>query len=156
MWRSIVSAVTAVAMLAGGLYLALEKPEWVPGLEAPSDRVTVYVVGTPEGVDIVRAAVDPARIVASAPGAIALVEGRIIAASVEAATSPYTEAGWSEREIEFVKIEKNDRPVRGRRISSNEVDPDRMARLQELIHKPTLSYGEQVFVLQAMNDGLVF
>lgn len=31
---------------------------------------------------------------------------------------------------------------------------ERLAKLQSLVHKPTLSRGEQLFVLKAMNDGI--
>ena len=37
-----------------------------------------------------------------------------------------------------------------------EDDAERRARLAELVKKDTLSYGEQLFVLAAMNDGLEF
>jgi hypothetical protein len=158
MWNSAFSVLVAIGIMAGALFLGLEKPEWVPGLDAPSDRVLVFIVGTPEGVDRVRKAVAPERVVAATSDAFALAEGRIVAANVEAVAGPYTEAGWTDRELEFFVIEKNDRPVRGRQLAADAMgmDEERLARLQELLHQKTLSYGEQIFVLQAMNDGYVF
>jgi hypothetical protein len=64
--------------------------------------VTVMLVGDQESVAAIREAVHPDRIVASTPDGFALVEGRIIATSIEAASRPLNKAGWADRQIEIV------------------------------------------------------
>ena len=64
--------------------------------------VTVMLVGNRESVAAIREAVHPDRIVASTPDGFALIEGRIIATSVEAASRPLNKAGWADRQIEIV------------------------------------------------------
>jgi hypothetical protein len=120
--------------------------------------VLVFLVGSRAGVDRVRKAVDPARIVADGPDALALVEGRIVAVDSAAVSVPFTAAGWIDREIELLRVEPREPGYRQSQVASagGEVDPARMARLRDLIHQPTLSAGEQLFVLQAMNDGVAF
>jgi len=156
MFKVIAPLLTSLALLSGGTYLALERPTWVP-YYGKTDRVLVFLVGDRGGVERVRKAVDSSRIVASSPDAIALVEGRIIAVSAQAAEGPYKSAGWMERDLEFFHVEKADHLKAARQQGEGgEVDPERMEKLRQLVSKPTLSAGEQVFVLQAMNDGIEF
>ncbi len=104
-----------VSTLVGGLLLLLlwladwdairlEAASWFDaGVELNAEEpVMVMLVGDPERVAAIRDAVDPDRIVASTPDAFALVEGRIIATSVEAASRPLNQAGWASRSIEIV------------------------------------------------------
>ena len=158
MRSAVLSLSVAVLILTGGLYLGLERPAWLPILGAEKQRVLVFLVGDPKGVERVRAAVHRDRIVAATPYAIALAEGRIVAVDADSASAPIMQAGWLDREIELFHVEKADPLARGRRATSagEEVDPERMAKLRSLIHKPTLTAGEQLFVLQAMSDGLEF
>jgi hypothetical protein len=117
----------------------------------------VFVVGDRAGIERVRRAVDPARIVHESHDALALDPGRILATEVAAVSRPLQDAGWADRRIEIFRVERADpfeRPDEG--PAGAEVDPERLARLRELVKKPTLSYGEQIFVLQAMNDGIEF
>ena len=37
-----------------------------------------------------------------------------------------------------------------------QVDPERLEKLRQLVHKPPLTAGEQLFVLKALNDGIAF
>ena len=156
MTKTLVPVLVSLAMLSGGTFLAMERPEWLPGI-GKSDKVLVFLVGSRSGVDRVRAAVDPARIVAATPDGIALREGRIVAVDAEAVSAPFTEAGWIERDIEIFHVEKNDGLKRSQPSElAGDVDPERLARLRDLVNKPMLSAGEQLFVLQAMNDGIAF
>ncbi len=156
MTKTLVPVLASLAMLSGGTFLALENPGWLPG-GGESDRVLVFLVGSRAGVERVRAAVDPARVVASTADAIALREGRIVAVNAEAVAAPYTEAGWIERDIEIFHVEKNDGLKRNKSSEgAPDVDPERLARLRSLVSKPMLTAGEQLFVLQAMNDGIEF
>jgi hypothetical protein len=156
MFKVIAPLVTSLLLLSGGTYLALERPAWVP-YYGRSERVMVFLVGSRSGVERVRKAVDSSRIVASTPDAIALIEGRIVAVDATAVEGPYKQAGWMDRDLEFFHVQKADHLKASRHVGEGvEVDPERLARLRQLVHKPTLSAGEQMFVLQAMNDGVQF
>lgn len=165
--RSMIALTAFFVVVSGGLLLTLEGPKFIPAMASlvpgqvdDSDKVLVFLVGDPRGVDRVRSSVDPGRIVWSTPEAVALKEGRIVAAGQHAVGEPIKEAGWMDREIEIFTVAKRDiLPPRGGGMqdgNGEEVDPERLARLRELVKKPTLSYGEQLFVLQAMNDGVQF
>jgi hypothetical protein len=163
--RSFIALAAFFVVVSGGLLLTLEGPRWIPalaeimpGTARADDRVLVFLVGGPEGVEGVRRSVDPSRIVFSSPNAVALKEGRIVAAGQEAVGEPLMAAGWIDREIEIFTVARRDiLPAKhGGEGANKDVDPERLARLNELVKKPTLSYGEQLFVLQAMNDGIVF
>ncbi len=165
--RTLIALSAFFVVVSGGLVITLEGPkhipaiaEIMPGVEAASEhKVLVFLVGDSQGVDTVRHSVDPRRIVWSSPEAVALKEGRIVAAGQHAVGEPIKQAGWMDREIEIFTVAKRDLlPAKGGASDGEgvEVDPERMARLQELVNKPTLTYGEQLFVLQAMNDGISF
>ena len=164
--RSLIALAAFFVVVSGGLLLTLEGPKWipalaeiVPGAARADDRVLVFLVGGPEGVEGVRRSVDPSRIVYSSPTAVALKEGRIVAAGQDAVGELLMDSGWIDREIEIFTVARRDiLPPRGGDGggANKDVDPERLARLNEFVHKPTLSYGEQLFVLQAMNDGIVF
>lgn len=165
--RSLIALTAFFVVVSGGLLLTLEGPKYIPALAKimpgsaeSADKVVVFLVGSRDGVDSVRRAVDPARIVYSTPDAVALKEGRIIAAGQDAVGETLMQAGWIDHEIEIFTVAKRDilPPNGGGAKDGNgeEVDPERLARLAELVKKPTLSYGEQIFVLQAMNDGVAF
>lgn len=147
-----------VVILSAGVLVVLESPAWLPdGLSRrQDDRVLVFLVGGSEGVDRVRRAVDPARVVYADEQSVALVEGRIVAASVAAVSLPMNAVGWRDRSIEIFHVERAERKTSPGREGTTDVDPERMAKLRALVKKPTLTYGEQVFVLQAMNDGIEF
>jgi hypothetical protein len=116
----------------------------------------VFLVGNRGAVELMKRAVDPARIVAESPDAIALVEGRIIAAAPSAVSDLIMQTGWSARRIDLFTLPKSDGLNRGRTASARGKQRDpRMGRLTELINKPTLSQSEALFALQAMDDGLL-
>jgi hypothetical protein len=148
----------AVILLFAVLFLALERPGWLPdAVAAPeSERVLVFLVGDRADVEQVRRAVDAGRIVYASEDALALVEGRIVATDAAAASRPVNQAGWGDRRLEIFHVERADPFARGEDAARADVDPERLARLRELVAKPTLTYGEQIFVLQAMHDGIEF
>jgi len=157
MRSALLSLTVAMFVLAGGIFLALERPAWLP-LLGEKERVLVFVVGNQQGVDRVRSAVRRERVVASTPHAIALAEGRIVAVDADSASEPIMQAGWMDRDIELFHVEKADPLTRARasKQTGGDVDPERLDKLRALVHKPTLTAGEQLFVLQAMNDGIEF
>jgi hypothetical protein len=154
--RSLIALASGLIVLVLATYIGFEQPGWMPGVEKESERVLVFLVGSRVGVDRVRKAVDPARIVADGPDALALVEGRIVAVDSAAVSAPFTAAGWIDREIELLHVERREPGYRQSQVAGGEVDPARMARLRDLVDQPSLSAGEQLFVLQAMNDGVAF
>jgi hypothetical protein len=156
--KSLIAWTAGLAVLVFATYIGFEQPDWIPGVEKESERVLVFLVGSRAGVDRVRKAVDPGRIVADGPDALALVEGRIVAVDSAAVSAPFTAAGWIDREIELLHLERREPGYRQSQVASarGEVDRARMARLRDLVNQPTLSAGEQLFVLQAMNDGVAF
>ena len=62
--------------------------------------------------------------------------------------------GWVDRPVEIVGLgmETEDERVDGTEPAVTPVD--RRARLDSLMKKPALTRGEQMFLLQAMKDGL--
>lgn len=158
MGNTFLASVTALVVFAGGLFVALERPAWVPfvGGAASEEPVLVFLVGSRSGVESVKRAVAPDRIVAESPDAFALVEGRMVATDAEAASGPLMAAGWADRDVELFVLPKNDGlDRRAGAGSAGGSDDPRFARLMELMNKPTLSYGEAMFVMQAMNDGVI-
>ena len=163
--RPLIARTTFFLVVSGGLLLTRAVSTYipaiaslVPGAELGPDKVLVFLVEENAGVDRVRRAVDPSRIVWSTPDAVALKEGRIVAAGHASVGDVITKAGWIDLEIEIFTVAERDMPSSGagKGELSPDVDSERMARLRELITKPTLSNGEQILVLKAMNDGVEF
>jgi hypothetical protein len=156
------SMVVCLALLLDGRASAFDWPAWMSGWGESEERVLVFLVGSRDRVGQVRAAVHPDRIVVETPDAFALREGRIVAVDVDAVPAPYTEAGWMDREIEIMYLQRVEwwKAERSRSSSperrGGEADAARQARLRALMQKGTLTAGEQIFLLQAMNDGVVF
>jgi hypothetical protein len=156
MGHTFIAGSSAVVVLALGLFVALERPGWLPLVGGEQKPVLIFLVGNRSGVELVKKAVDPARVVAQTPDAFALAEGRMVATNPSAISEPLMAAGWSDRQLEIFSLPKNDGLNRGRKgKGSAGSDDPRMGRLMELMNKPTLSQGEALFVMQAMNDGLL-
>jgi hypothetical protein len=156
MGHTFIAGSTAVVVLALGLFVALERPSWLPVIGGEQEPVLIFLVGNRSGVELVKKAVDPARIVAQTPNALALAEGRMVATDASAVSEPLMAAGWGDRQIEIFTVPKKDGLNRGRKGKGGAGSDDpRMGRLMELMNKPTLSQGEALFVMQAMNDGLL-
>lgn len=119
------------------------------------DPVLVFVVPQPENTRRIRAAVSNERVLWEGDAGFALVGERVITSSYEAAGDVIKGAGWLDRPIQIVTL---DADPEEEAVESDEARPasreERRKRLQELVHQPTLSRGEQMFVLQAMNDGI--
>ncbi len=152
MGKTLLVSLSALFVLSAGLFVALERPSWVPVVGEEEEPVLVFLVGHRKGVDLMKRAVDPQRIVAESPDAIALAEGRIVATGAEAVSAPLMAAGWGDRTIELLRVPPRD--TNGPGADGEGTDP-RFARIMELVNKPTLSYGEALVVMQAMNDGVI-
>ncbi len=159
MGNSFIAAMAAIAVMSLGTFLALEKPSWLPVFGGEkSETVLVFLVGSRWGVETVKKSVDPARIVAETPDAIALVEGRMVAVDAAAVSEPLMLAGWADRQLELLQVPRDDGLRRSGKKGTgeqSEEDAARMDRITELMNKPSLTQGEALFVLNAMDDGLM-
>ena len=116
------------------------------------DPVLVFVIPNLDNARRVRAAIVPERIAWKGEEGLALVGGQVVALSLEDAGEVIEGAGWVDRPIQIVRLE-NPGPEAADEAEAGSHEA-RLARLQALVHKPTLTRGEQMFVLSAMNDGL--
>ncbi|MBY0401771.1 hypothetical protein K2X89_15875 [Myxococcota bacterium] len=118
------------------------------------DPILVFVVPEVDSARRVRAAVAPEAVVWEGDAGFALASGRVVALSAERAGEIITGAGWVDREIQIVSLEAD--PTEPATAEPGDPASHEATRegLRALVNKPTLSYGEQVFVLQAMMDGI--
>jgi hypothetical protein len=119
---------------------------------AEQDPVLVFVIPSVENARKVRAAVAPERIALQSQKGLALMGGRVVALNLDDAGDVIEEAGWVDHPIQIVRLEDPE-PAEGEQFESGS-DEARLARLRSLVDKPTLTRGEQMFVLMAMNDGI--
>ena len=154
----VIAAALAMVMTSA-LYLYLEKEGSVPPFQNPLQAVgmtkkpiLVFLVDSRAVVENIRKSVDASRIASTSPNAIALREGRIFAANRSAASVALNQAGWTDRSIEILVAGKSgeNRPRTKPRAVTN--DDARNAKLDTLMKQDTLSVGEQMFVLQMMNE----
>jgi hypothetical protein len=118
------------------------------------DPVLVFVVPLPENADRIRAAASKERVVWEGEAGFALVGERVITSSLETAGEVIQAAGWLDRPIRIVTLQadaEEDSELDSGSPASREA---RLQRLRELLNQATLSRGEQMFVLQAMSDGI--
>jgi hypothetical protein len=106
--------------------------------------VTVVLVPSRAGVAAVQQAVAPDRIVATAPGGFALREGRVVAASHEAASELIGRAGWTDARIEILTPDARQDDARASAPRGSD------AELAALAHKPTLSPADAKRVLELL------
>ncbi len=145
-----------IVLLAWGTNWQWELPAPLRRVEAPIELSTeppvlVMLVGDAESVATIRDAVDPDRIVAATPEAFALVEGRIIATSIDAANRPLNRAGWASREIEIVMPPAKLTPGFAQKKSASGPNPsgDSFVALKD---KDVLTQGESLGLLKEMNQ----
>ena len=118
------------------------------------EPVLVFVIPDVGTARRVRGAIHEDRIVWQGEVGLALVGGRVIASDLEDAADVIEGAGWVEHPIHIVRLD--DPETRGERAERKAADETRLARLRTLMHKPTLTRSEQLFVLMAMRDGVEF
>lgn len=122
------------------------------------EPVLVFVIPDVQNARTVRAAIAPDRIALQTEQGLALIGGRIVALNLDDAGDVIEAAGWVERPIQIVRLEdpSTDDAV-GEEGGDGLAPADRaarQARLRSLVSKKTLTRGEQMFVLSAMNDGI--
>lgn len=118
------------------------------------DPVLVFVVPQPESTRRIRAAVSKERVVWEGEAGFALVGERVITSSLEAAGEVIKGAGWLDRPIRIVTLQADPEQGSGLDTGTPASREARRKRLLELVHQPKLSRVEQIFVLQAMSDGI--
>ncbi len=146
-----------LAALIMGTFVALEGENIGKRMGlVEEDPVLVFVIPHPENAARIRSVVPKERVLWEGDAGFALVGDRVITTSFEAAGKVIQGAGWIDRPIQIVTLtvdpdEKSDVEAGAGDPASREAH---RKRLRELVHKPTLSRGEQMFVLSAMNDGI--
>ena len=118
-----------------------DSADWVKSLRpGEPDTVLVLLVADRSGIAAIRAALDPARILAETPDAIVLREGRVVATGPEFVGDPLMEAGLADRSIELWSAAP---PVE----RYQEEREDGELSLAALATKPTLTLFEAMAVL---------
>jgi hypothetical protein len=138
---SLIVAGTFVALAAGWLALRAGAPQGAP---LPDEPVMVVVVKSHGDIAAVREVIDPGRIVASSTDGFVVREGRVVVASVDAAGPLLNDAGWSEAELEIVKLES--RPV----LRGATGNGSGGGGLEALYAKPTLTLDEALSALKLL------
>lgn len=119
------------------------------------DPVLVFVVPQAESKQRIRTAVSKDRVVWEGEAGFALVGERVVTSSFEQAGEVIKGAGWLDRPIRIVTLQAVPEEEGAESEAGSPASREaRRKRLLELVNQPTLSRGEQMFVLQAMNDGI--
>jgi hypothetical protein len=118
------------------------------------DAVLVFVVPLPENARRIRAAVSKDRVVWEGEAGFALDGERVVTPSYDQAGDVIMAAGWTDRPIKIISLEVDPSEESDGDSESPASRAERADRLRSLVKKPTLSRGEQMFILKAMNDGI--
>lgn len=144
-----------LTVLVAGSFAVLEGKSFARQLGwFEEDPILVFVVPLAESALRVRAAVAPESVVWEGEAGFALASGRVVAASLDRAGEIIKGAGWVEREIEIVTLAADPADPSTAESSDPASREAMRERLGTLVNKPTLTRGEQVFVLRAMMDGV--
>jgi hypothetical protein len=154
-WKLYLLCASAIAGVALAAALLEARPalvesgiDWAKSLDSDEPApVLVLLVPDRAGVAAVRAAVDPARILAETPEAIVLREGRVVATTPEVVGGPLTEAGFADRSIELWAASQRS-PRKGERSE------DEVPSLAALASKPTLTLVEVLAILNGSVNGV--
>ena len=143
------------AALIMGTFVALEGEQIgkTMGL-VEEDPVLVFVVPQPQNAARIRTVVSSDRIVWEGEAGFAVVGDRVITTSYDQAGEVIMGAGWIDRPIRIVTLDADPDAVEESEGGEKASPEARRQRLRDLVNKPTLSRGEQMFVLSAMNDGI--
>jgi hypothetical protein len=149
-------AVFAILVTLSFVALEGERVGQSIGLIEDRDPVLVFTIPHPENFAKVRAAVSPDRILWEDENGVALVGERIYVTDVAHAGGLISKAQWVDKPIQIVGLgmEEDDAEVSDGAPPIGASPEERMEHLRSLVKKPTLTRGEQMFVLMAMNDGI--
>lgn len=124
------------------------------GLVEEDEPVLVFEIPHPEHLANVRRAIADERVLEEQDGGFSVRGARVYVQDVGRAGDFIERGGWVDQPVQIVGLgmESEDEGDGGAKPAMT--PEERRARLYELVKKPTLSRGEQMFVLQAMNDGI--
>lgn len=131
--------------IAGVWFLSNGSQSVIPGwrtVAGAGEPVLILVVGSPAKVAGVGRKVSADRVLASSSDGFALREGLLIVSSIDRAGPLLMRAGWRDKPIEIVDVQRGPRPA-----ESGASGGDRMA---ELINKPTLTLAEARAALDSL------
>lgn len=144
-----------LAALIMGTFVTLEGENIVKSMGLiEEETILVFVIPVPENAARIRSVVSPDRVIWEGEAGFALVGDRVITSSLDSAGEVIKGAGWIDRPIQIVTLAANPDEEREGGTADPASREARRERLLGLVSKPTLSRGEQVFVLAAMNGGI--
>ncbi|MEM9177725.1 MAG: hypothetical protein AAGC67_21145 [Myxococcota bacterium] len=125
------------------------------GLVEEDEPVLVFEIPHPDHLASVRKAIADERVLDEGAGGFSVRSGRVYVQDVGEAGAFIARGGWVDQPVQIVGLGM-DREEEGEREGGPPAmtPEERRARLFELVKKPTLTRGEQMFVLAAMNDGI--
>ncbi len=125
------------------------------GLLEDAEPVLVFTIPNPRNLARVRAAIDDKRIVGESDEGFSVVGGRVYVKDLAQAGGLISKGGWVEKPIQIVSLGVGGKSMAdAEALEAGPTREERMVQLRRLVKKPALNRTEQVFVLQAMNDGL--
>lgn len=125
------------------------------GLIEEDEPVLVFTIPHPERFAGIKRAVVPDRIVRESDLGFALEGGRVYVQDFAAAGPLIKDSGWLDQPIQIVSLGVDEEEGAEEGGPHPLSDDERLARLRSLVKKKTLTRGEQMFVLAAMNDGIM-
>jgi len=124
-------------------------------IEGEEEPVLVFTIPRSEDLARVRAAIADERVLFEGDAGFVRVGGRVFVRDTQRAGDLIKIAGWLDKPIRIISLGVGSgREGEGTSSEVGRRREERLARLRKLVNKPWLTRGEQVFVLQAMNDGL--
>ena len=126
---------------------------------ADEEPVLVFTIPHPARLARVRKVISDDRILWEGDEGFALHNGRIYVHDIRQAGDLIQTGDWVDRPVQIVGLGMDsDAPDSGEGAdgeSGARLSPEeRLAKIRQLVNKPSLTRGEQIFLLQAMNDGL--
>ena len=128
-------------------------------LEEQEQPVLVFTIPERSRLARVRAVIADDRILWEGDEGFALVNARIYVRDLRQAGELIQTGDWVDRPVQIVSLGMDSGEADASETVAGQggagLSPEqRLARIRQLVNKPSLTRAEQVFVLQAMNDGL--
>jgi len=124
------------------------------GLVEEDEPVLIFTIPQPIHLAGVRRAIGNDRVLHEEGSGFVTAGMRVYVADVSQAGGLISKAGWVDQPIQIVSLGMEDENAAETAGPPQLSDAERLTRLRSLVHKPTLTRGEQMFVLKAMNDGI--
>jgi len=124
------------------------------GLVEEDEPVLIFEIPHSEHLANVRRAIADERVLEEEEGGFSVRGGRVYVQDVGRAGDFIERGGWVDQPVQIVGLGMETEGERSDGTEPALTPEERRARLYALVKKPTLTRGEQMFVLQAMNDGI--